>query len=369
MKLALVHDYLTQYGGAERVLQAFEDVFPKSPIYTLLYDEKTMKDFFRPDKIKTSFMQRLPFAAGHHRGFLLFMPMAIEQFDFSKYNVVVSDSASYAKGVITNPETLHICYCHTPLRYAWDDSQKYIKEFPVSRLIKSVLPILMSYIRIWDRQASKRVDKFIANSGFVASRIKKYYKKDAHVIYPPVDVSFFDNNEKPGDYFLMVGRLISYKKFDLGIRAFNKLGLPLKIVGSGPELKKLKKISADNIEFLGELRGEDVKKVYAGSRALIFPQEEDFGLVSVESMAAGRPIIAFKAGGALEIIKEGVSGVFFDEQTEESLVGAVKKFENMKFDASIIKREAKKFDKEEFKKKIKDFVDKSYAEHIRAINS
>jgi glycosyltransferase involved in cell wall biosynthesis len=363
MKLALVHDYLTQYGGAERVLQAFEEVFPDSPIYTLVYDEKKMGRFFDAQKIKTSFLQNMWFVKKHHRNFLMFMPLAVEQFDLSKYDIVLSDSASYAKGIITRPKTFHICYCHTPMRYAWDDSQRYIREFPLPKFVRPFLPLFISYLRIWDKQAASRVDKFLANSEFVAKRIKKYYKKDAEVLYPPVDTDYFNNNKKPGDHYLMVGRLISYKKFDLGVKAFNKLGLLLKIAGTGPELKKLKAMAGPNIEFLGELGAEELRNAYANSKALIFPQEEDFGLVSVESLASGRPVVAYKGGGALEIVVEGENGLFFDEQTEDSLIEAVKKLESMSFDPQKVALSAKKFDKKIFKKKIAEIVEGSYKKH------
>lgn len=364
MRVALVHDYLNQYGGAERVLEAFTEIFPNAPIYTLIYDPKQIRGVFSDKKIRTSFLQKVPFAKSKHRIFPLLMPIAVEQFDLSDYDVVLSDSTSFAKGVITRPETLHICYCHTPLRYAWDDSHKYIEEFGLPRPIKTLVPFFMNYIRLWDKEAALRVDKFLCNSHFVAKRIKKYYDRDAQVIYPPVDVKAFSiGNSNKEKFFLMVGRLQAYKRFDIAIQAFNKLGKPLKIIGDGPERKKLEKMAGKNIEFLGERYEEDLKKCYQGCQAFILPQEEDFGLIAIEAMAAGKPVIAYQGGGALESVKEGETGLFFDEQTPESLIKAIRKFRPANFNSKKIHKHALKFDKEKFKKKIKDFVEKSYYDY------
>lgn len=280
------------------------------------------------------------------------MPLAVEKFDLSEYDLVISDSAAFSKGVITKPEALHVCYCHTPTRYAWDDSHKYVREFNMSILAKIFVPFFMNYLRLWDREAAYRVDKFICNSNFVAKRIDKYYKQKATVIYPPVDAEFFIPSFKPADnYFLMVGRLLVYKRFDIAIEAFNRLELPLKIIGDGPERKKLKKMANWNIEFLGELEGEKLREYYQNCRALVFPQEEDFGIVALEAMACGRPVIAYQGGGALESIKQGETGLFFNEQTVGSLIEAVKSFQPEKFNPKLIRQHALKFDKEIFKKK------------------
>lgn len=363
MRVALIHDYLNQYGGAERVLEAFCEIYPDAPIYTLIYDPKKMRGAFLDKKIQTSFLQKIPFAKSKHRIFPLLMPLAIEQFDLSDYDIILSDSASFAKGVITRPETLHICYCHTPPRYAWDDSHKYIEEFGMPGIIKKLVPFFMNYIRLWDREAALRVDKFICNSNFVAKRIKKYYNREAKVIHPPVDAKEFVPGRKTENFFLMVGRLLPYKRFDIAVQAFNKLGKPLKIIGDGPERKKLEKIAKKNIEFLGELSGDKLKEYYQNCQALIFPQEEDFGIVALEAMACGRPVIAYHGGGALESVKEGETGIFFNQQTPESLIKAVKSFRADNFDSQKIRKHALKFDKEKFKKKIKNFVEKSYHDY------
>ena len=366
MKVALVHDYLNQYGGAEKVLEAFCEIFPNAPIYTLIYAPKQIRGAFSDRKIRTSFLQKIPFAKSKHRIFPLLMPIAIEQFDLSDYDVVLSNSASFAKGVITKPNTLHICYCHTPPRYAWDDSHKYIKEFGLPGIIKKLVPFFMNYIRLWDKEAALRVDKFLCNSNFVAKRIKKYYNREAKVIHPPVDTKCLIPDVKHHatsgikHYFLMVGRLLPYKRFDIAVKAFNKLGKPLKIVGDGPERKKLENIAKQNIKFLGELYNKDLKEYYQNCQAFIFPQEEDFGIVALEAMAVGKPVIAYRSGGALESIKEGETGIFFDEQTPEALIKAVRKFNPRNFNSPKIRRHALRFDKERFKKKIKDFVEKSW---------
>lgn len=357
MKVVLVHDYLNQYGGAERVLEAFCQLFPKAPIYTLLYDARKTGYAFSQRRIQTSFLQKIPWLKSHHRPFLMLMPMAIEQFDLSQYDLVLSDSASYAKGVITRPETLHICYCHTPIRYAWDDSHKYIEEFGYPRLVKKIVPFFMNYIRLWDEQAALRVDEFITNSRFVSQRIKKYYHRDSAVIHPPVRTGLFNLTDHLDDYFLMVGRFLPYKRFDLAIEAFNQLGLPLKIIGDGPEKKNLLRKAGRNIEFAGLVSDSRLRDYYAHCQALIFPQEEDFGIVAVEAMAAGRPVIAYRAGGALETVQAGVTGLFFDKQTAESLMEVLRDFNSADFKPSVIRQHALEFDEEKFKAKIKDFIE------------
>jgi glycosyltransferase involved in cell wall biosynthesis len=360
MKIALVHDYLVQYGGAERVLECFCEIWPYAPIYTLIYDEEKTHGIFKGKRIYTSFLQNFPYSRKNHRIFPPLMPPAIEQFDLSKYDVVLSDSSSYAKGVITPPDVLHICYCHTPMRYAWDDCQKYIEEFGFPKFIKKMVPFFMNYIRVWDRVSADRPDEYIANSNFVAGRIRKYYKKNSIVINPPVDVEKFQIGQKSGDYFLMVGRLMTYKCFDIVIEAFNELGWKLKIIGRGPDFKRLSKIAKPNIVFMGRLSDEELAKTYSEAKAFIFPQEEDFGIVAIEAMASGGPIIAFRGGDIVEHVREGIEGIFFDEQTSDSLIGALKKFDFQKFDPQRIRERALPFDREIFKGRIRDYVENKY---------
>ena len=355
-----MHDYLNQYGGAERVLEAFCEIWPEAPIFTLVYNRQRTGAAFEGRRIKTSFLQHVPFVQAHHRPFLMLMPLAIEQFDLSKYDLVISDSASFAKGVITRPGTLHICYCHTPTRYVWDDSHRYVREFNYPGFIKKVIPPFLNYLRLWDEAAADRPDEYLANSQFVASRVKKYYRRKAQVVYPPVKTDYFYIAKEPEDYFLMVARFLPYKKIDLAIEAFNRLGWPLKIIGDGPEKKRLKKMARANIEFVGLINDEQLKEYYAKCRAFIFPQEEDFGITAVEAMSAGRPVIAFRAGGALEIVKEGETGLFFEEETPESLMAVLQKFRPADFSAQAIRDYVRQFDKEVFKNKIKQFVEESF---------
>lgn len=353
MKVAFVHEYLNQFGGAERLLQVLCAMFPNAPIFTLLYDENATGGVFAGRDIRTSFLQKVPFAKKHHRLFPLLMPVAVEQFDFSDFDLVLSVSASFAKGIITKPGTKHICYCLTPPRFLWDESQQFIKSISYPAILKKIIPPFMTYLRIWDKEASFRVDQFWTISGFINERIEKYYGRKAEaIIYPPVNVAKFHIFAQTGDYFFMAGRLVSYKRFDLAIRAFNELKLPLKIAGDGPEADRLKKMAGKNVEFLGLVSDEKLAELYAGAKACIFPQEEDFGIVPLESMASGRPVIAYRGGGAVETIVEGKTGVFFDKQNEESLAAAVKNFKTDNFDPAVCRIRAKEFDIPVFKEKI-----------------
>jgi len=319
--------------------------------------------------MRSSFLQHIPFTRSGHRFFPLLMPMAVESFDFSYYDLVISDSASFAKGVITSSDTLHICYCHTPTRYVWDDCHKYVRESSsYLGFMRRFIPIGLNYVRLWDRMAADRVDLYLANSKLVSERIKKYYQRDSEVINPPVFTHEFISPQKKStsNYYLMIGRLMPYKKFDLGIKAFNRLGLPLKIIGGGPDINKLRKIAKSNIEIIGPLppRDKRVAKYLAGSKAFIFPQEEDFGIVQLEAMISGKPVIAYKAGGALETVIEDVTGVFFKKQTVNSLVRAVKRFEKKysegKFDPMEIYNHANSFRREIFEEKIKKYIIQNY---------
>jgi glycosyltransferase involved in cell wall biosynthesis len=365
MKIALFHDYLVQYGGAERVLEKLLEIYPDAPIYTLLYNPKKMAPRFRKILEKrvviVSRLQKFIFAKNHHRLYPLLMPYMVEQFDFSDFDVVISDTTGFGKGLILKPQTLHICYCHTPLRYAWDDSQRYIKEYKHFWPLKPFVRWGVHYLRIWDRQAAQRVDLFLTNSKFVKKRIKKYYSRDAKVIYPPVKIQGRKIAKKVKDYYLIVNRLLPYKKTALAIEAFNQIGLPLVIVGRGPEERRLKRLAEKNIVFLGDVYGSDLKKLYSNCKALIYPQEEDFGITPVEVIASGRPVIAYSGGGALETVKSGLSGIFFEEQSPEILMEAIEKFEKIKnWPTKKMITSTKKFDERQFKKELKNFVTSEY---------
>ena len=364
MRIALVHDYLVQYGGAERVLEALTEIWPNAPIYTLIHDPKLVHHRFDKKDIRTSFLQRVPFTRRNHRIFPPMMMTAIEQFNLDYYDIVLSDSSSFAKNIITSPSTLHLTYCHTPMRYGWDDCQYYTQEFSFPNLVKKAVPFLMNYIRMWDYYSTNGVDKFIANSKFVAGRIKKYYGRKSIVINPPVNVSDFHITSKKelGEYFLIVGRVMKYKRMDLAVRAFNKLRLPLKVVGRGSELESLKKIAGPTIEFTGRVTDEELIEIYSKAQAFIFPQEEDFGIVAVEALASGRPVIAFRAGDVEENIEENVTGVLFNNQTVAEVVDAVKRFQKIDFDSEYIRSTSLRFEKKIFKEKIEQFVNNELSE-------
>lgn len=344
MKIALVHDYLNQYGGAERVLEVLCRMFPDAPIYTTLYSEQATNGVFCKRDIRFSFLQNIPFVKRYHHAFPFLMPLAVERFDFSEFDVVLSVSHSFAKGVITKPSTKHVSYCLTPPRYLWDDSHRYVQEFQYPAIIKAFALPFLSYLRVWDREASVRPDAMIAISDFVRQRIAKYYHRDVPVLYPPVDVSQFRIMNGYHDYYLMVGRLVTYKKFDLAINAFNKLEWPLKIVGAGMDEKRLRRMAGKNIEFLGAVTDAQLANLYGHAKALVFPQEEDFGIAPLESMASGRPVIAYRGGGATETVIDGETGVFFDEQTPESLISALEKFDPSAYKTTTCRAQAEKFD-------------------------
>lgn len=360
MKVALVHDWLTNMGGAERVVINFKEIFSESPIYTSLYNSEKLDDALRDINVKTSFLQNKKGAFDNHQKYLPFMPMAFESFDFNEYDAVLSSSSCCAKGIVSNPDTMHVCYCHTPMRYAWEFYYEYRDNYKINPIKKAILKYLINYLRIWDHSSSARVDYFIANSANVAKRIWKHYRRDSVVIHPPVRSKLFTVGEEDSDFFLIVSRLVPYKKVDLAIETFNELGLPLVIIGDGVEKNRLKSIAKDNIKFLGRQPDSVIKEYYAKSRAFLFTGEEDFGITPLESQASGRPVIAYGMGGALETVVDGQTGVFFNEQTNKSLKEAVQRFNHMNFDKQVIRKHAESFDEEIFKKKISSFMDESY---------
>lgn len=355
MRVALVHEYITHFGGAERVLQALMELYPNAPVFTLVHDKERVEIPIDASRVHTSWLQRLPGAQRHHRYFPLLMPLAVEHLDISPYDVVISDSHSFGKGIIVGPNTLHISYCFTPTRYAWDDSHRYVREFSRSRVFQRFAPIALSYIRLWDEFAAQRVDTYVTLSHYVAGRIRKYYRRRASVIYPPVDISRFSIRDDHDGYYLVVSRLLPYKRIDLAIDACERLGRPLKIAGVGPELEDLKKRSS-TCEFLGFVPDDQLPRLYAGARALLFPQEEDFGITPLEAAACGKPTIAYNAGGARETIIPGVTGMFFDHQTVRDLCSKILEFENTHFISSTIRRHATQYDRSHFLQNMAAFV-------------
>ena len=363
MKVALVHDYLNQMGGAERVVLALHDLFPDAPLYTSIYDPQRVDKAFQNIDIRTSFMQKFPFVKKHHQPFLPFYPFAMERLDLRGFDLVLSSSSAFGKGVITRPETLHICYCHTPMRWCWNYDE-YVEREKLGKISRSILPFFISGLRIWDQTSSMRVDHFIANSPVVADRIRKYYRRDAIVIPPPVEVSrfTFDPTIRPEDYFLIVSRFMPYKRIDLAIEACNTLHLPLVIIGSGRDESRLRSMAGPTIRFTGRLSDQEVLYYYAHCRAFILPGEEDFGITPLEAQASGRPVIAYAAGGALTSVIDKVTGTFFRKQTVESLVEVLSSFDEHIYDPLTIYNHALEFDQPRFRRRMLQFIEAKMSE-------
>ena len=365
MKVAIVYDRVNKWGGAERVLLALHDIFPKAPLYTSVYDAKNASWAEVFPKVETTFLQKIPFAKSNHEFLGTLMPLAFESFDFSGFDLVISVTSEAAKGIKTGPKTFHICYCLTPTRYLWS-GHKFYFESPPSKFgfipfFKYLSIPFIKYLKKWDVEASRRPDKFIAISQEIKERIKKYYKRDSEIIFPPVDIPPHPKelkNRKKGNYYLIVNRLIPYKRVDLAIKAFNKLKYPLYIVGSGSEEAKLKKMAFDNVKFLGQVNEIELSVLYLGALALVMPQEEDFGIVALEAQSYGVPVIAFKKGGAKDTVINGKTGILFERQTTDSLMRAVKKFAKMHFSERILKSNARRFSFKVFKQGIVNQIPK-----------
>lgn len=365
MRVALVHDYLNQWGGGERVLEVLAGMFPDAPIYTLLHDADATRGRFAGREIHTSILDN-PLTRHHHRWFIPLMPVATELMRLHGYDLVISTSSGFAKGVRVPKGTPHISYIHSPLRYAWDDGYitdelRHIKPFSYCPplLLRAVTAPIAAYLRAWDKRAGRKPDMLLANSAYIAGLIRRCYGREATVLHPPVDTSFFsyDPRVERKNYFLAVGRFISYKRFDLLIDAFNKSGAPLKIVGTGRDEARLRaRAKSPNIEFLGPVYDEALRALYRESAALLFPQVEDFGLTAAESIACGTPVIAYAAGGALEIVSDGKNGILFREQTPESLESAVAHCLAQRFDHAYIAATAERFSLERFRAGISNAV-------------
>ncbi len=359
MNVALVYDRVNKIGGAERILMALHEIWPEASLYTSVYNSKTAPWAKIFPKIYTSFLQNFPFASTHHELYASFMPLAFESFNFDGYDVVISVTSEAAKGIITGPKTLHICYCLTPTRYLWSHYSDYFKN----ELFKFMSQPAIYYLRQWDKIAAQRPDYYVAISENVKKRIKDYYNCDSEVIYPPVDLDKWTANEQEEqkDYFLIVSRLVPYKRIDIAIETFNNLGLPLKIVGTGSQMGRLRALAKSNIEFLGELTDADLLQYYQGCRALIFTGEEDLGLTPVEAQACGKPIIAFRGGGATETIIEGKTGEFFYPQTANALLGVLKKFDRTKYRNEDLLKNVERFSFQRFENEFMNFVSQKFA--------
>ncbi|MFY9457531.1 MAG: glycosyltransferase [Candidatus Spechtbacterales bacterium] len=370
-KIALVHDYLLGIGGAERVLKVLHEMFPHAPIYAVVYDKKFVKRFFVdchngpcPDLVRGSFLQKLPlFLRKRYKYFSFLIPSAVECLDLSGFDIVISSCSAFSKGVITRPDAVHICYCHTPTRYLWDWAHPYFALLN-GKAQGFLAKILIHFLRLWDREAARRVDYFIANSKHVAARIKKYYGRDAQVIYPPVDKLPITNYKLPmaNDFYLIVSQLRPYKQIDIAIEAFKKLGFPLVVIGEGSDRKRLLKLArgAKNIKFLGWLDDGAVNEYYKNCRAFIYPCEEDFGIAMVEAMLFGKPVLALREGGAKEIVIPGITGEFFDDAHPVVLADGLRRLNQnyTNYSPILIQKRAGKFSRERFYGEVFEFVEK-----------
>lgn len=367
MKAAVVQDWLVTYAGSERVLEQILGLYPDADLFSLVdFIPEDERGFILNKKVRTSFIQGLPFARSGYRNYLPVMPYAIGRFDLSGYELIISSSHSVAKGIKKGPGQLHICYCHTPMRYAWDLREQYLKESGLNRGIKGALArMMLERIRRWDLRTASGVDHFVANSNYIKERIKRAYGRDADVIYPPVDTERFQLQKEKEGYYLTISRMVPYKKMDLIVEAFSEMGLPLVVIGDGPDFNKVKQKAGPNVRLLGFQDGDTIKEYMQKARAFVFAAEEDFGLVPVEAQACGTPVIAYGRGGATETViplgggMEPPTGVFFYEQTTASLIGAVRTFEANEpaFSPLDIRKNSERFSVERFRKEFKEFVE------------
>ena len=364
-KVALVHDHLVQDGGAEQVVRALLKAYPGAPLYTLVYDPAKMAPDFNKlakGRVRTSKWQQRHWAVKHYKWLLPRIDAAFRKFDLSDYDIVISSSSGWAKSVRTGPRTLHVCYCHTPIRYIWSSADSYIAETGYPAPLKWAFRKLLGSFRRKDRRAARGVDEFIANSAYVAGRIKKYYGRGSTVLYPPVDLARFGPSRKRGDYYLVASRLVPYKRIDVAMAAANKLKRPLKIMGSGVDRERLAALAGPAVEFTGRVTDAKRKKLFAQARAVLNPQEEDFGITTVEALASGTPVIAYDRGGAPEILERGKYGVLFKPQTATALAGAIRRFERKEFSPHMLHVRAQDFSAVKFR----DAIRRTVAERYRA---
>jgi len=354
-KIALVHDYFVEFGGAERVVEAIHDSFPSAPLYTTVALPQYVPNRLRAADIRTSVMQHLPSMDRRFRHYFMLYPFAVEKFDLTDYDLIFSSSSGYAKGVHRRRNAIHVCYCHTPMRWVWR-YEDYVSREKFGRGIRTVLPFFLWGLRKWDLRASQQPNYYIANSQLVADRIRKIYGREAHVIPPPIDVNRFHMSNDVQDYYLVLSRLISYKRIDLAIEACKRMNRRLIIIGDGPDRARLEKLADDRIEFLGRQPDQIVNYYLARCRALLFPGEEDFGMAPLEANAAGRPVIAYNAGGARETVVDGKTGLFFDHPNSMALSSAIERFESMVWSQILLRRHAEKFDNNVFAFRVLQFL-------------
>lgn len=386
MRVAIIHDWLTGMRGGEKCLEVFCELWPDADVFTLIHVPTMVSDKIERMNIKTTFIQDFPRSPTHYRFYLPLFPTAIEKFDMRGYDLIISSSHCVAKGVRPEPSALHVCYCYTPMRYVWDMSHQYFNKPAFSGLSRWVIQFFLTYLRMWDYYSSDRVDRFCAISQHISGRIRKHYRREADVIYPPVDTDRFRVSDQKGDYYLIVSAFAPYKRIDLAVQAFNELDLPLIIVGIGQDRDRLMRVANKNIEFAGWLSDEELVDVYANCRAFIFPAEEDFGIAPLEAQASGKPVIAYGRGGVRETVKglmlsgdykqdeqnlkdEEYTGLFFREQTAKSIIDAVSFFEKVRnrFDPEVIASGVRRFDREVFKRTFQEFIQVQYEEHCNRL--
>lgn len=361
MKVAIVHDWFVTYAGAERVVEQLLELYPEADLFsTVDFLPEGQRDFIKNKKIHTTFIQHLPGARKHYRSYLPLMPLAIEQLDLSGYDLIISSSSCVSKGVITGPDQVHICMCYTPVRYAWDLQHQYLQEAGMAKGLKSwIARIILHYIRVWDLRTVNNVDHFIAISHYIERRIKKYYRRESTVIYPPVDVDKFELCEEKEDYYLTASRMVPYKKIKLIVEVFNEMpDKKLVVIGDGPEFAKTKAIAKENITMMGYQPYEVLKEKMQHAKAFVFAAEEDFGITPIEAQACGTPVIAYGKGGALETIKENETGIFFYQQDVESLVDAITRLESLSvIEPQKCRENAERFAIRRFKKETHEYID------------
>jgi len=373
MKKALIHDWFSTYAGAEKCVESFTDIWDDFEIYSLIdfLSDTDRNKILKGKRAHTSFIQKLPFAKDKYRNYLPLFPLAIEQFDLSGYDVVLSSSHAVAKGVLTHSNQLHIAYVHTPIRYAWDLYHQYLRESGLDRGLKGMLAkYFLHKIRLWDASTANRVDHYVANSRYIARRIKKTYGKPSEVIYPPVDVDKFTLREAKEEFYLTASRMVPYKKIDLIVEAFSQTDKKLLVIGDGPDMAKIKSKAGKNVELLGFADDETMADLMGRAKAFVFAAEEDFGITPVEAQACGTPVICFGRGGARETVLDGESGLYFMEQNTKELLAAVAKFEQNydKFEPAKIRENSLKFSRARFEAEIKSYVEKKYEEFKDGLN-
>jgi glycosyltransferase involved in cell wall biosynthesis len=359
-RIALIHDFLVDVRGAERVFAALCDLYPHADLYTAVYDERGTEGWFSHRDVNTSFLQRLRPTARTFRGLLPLYPYAMEALDLSSYDVVISSSSAWAHGVLVGPDAVHVCYCHNPFRYAWNAREPTLaKRDPLTR---AALAVILKRWRQWDFIAAQRVDRYVANSETTRRRIGRYFSRDATVLHPPVDTARFTLSDEVGDAYVVLSELMQHKRIDLAIRTFNRLGLPLVVIGNGPDARRLQRLSGPTVRLTGRLPDERVAEILPRARALVVPATEEFGIAAVEAHAAGRPVIALREGGALETVIDGVNGTFFDQPTVDALADAVNAFDPLAIDPAACVRSAQRFDVARFRRGMSAIVEDALAD-------